>query len=80
MKIRGTQSEVGEIEIGIDTVYVRSNIVAVDEEDFKGWEYDETQYKKDAFIELMAEKNKSLEIQVTDTQLALCEIFEGMVV
>jgi len=79
MKIRGTQSEVGEIEIGIDTVYVRSNIVTVDEEDFKGWEYDEVQYEKDHYIKLMAEKNKILEIQVTDTQLALCEIFEGMV-
>ncbi len=59
--IRGTMKEVPEVEVNVDTVYIRSNIKKVEEEDFKGWEYDEVQYKKDQFIETLSEKNKELE-------------------
>jgi len=52
--------EVPEIEVNVDTVYVRANIERVEEEDFVGWEYDETQYNKDEFIELISNKNKEL--------------------
>lgn len=59
-KVRGTMKEVPEIEVNVDTVYVRANIERVEEEDFVGWEYDETQYNKDEFIELISNKNKEL--------------------
>lgn len=62
-------------------VWVHSNIVPVEEvgeETFKGFEYDMIQYEKDEYIRIMAEKNKTLESQMTDTQLALIEIYEGM--
>jgi len=52
--------EVPEIEVNVDTVYVRTNIRRIEEEDFVGWEYDETQYNKDEFIELISNKNKEL--------------------
>lgn len=52
--------EVPEIEVNVDTVYVRANIERVEEEGFVGWEYDETQYNKDEFIELISNKNKEL--------------------
>jgi len=65
-------------------VWVHSNIVPVEEvvgeETFKGFEYDMIQYEKDEYIRIMAEQNKTLESQMTDTQLALIEIYEGMVV
>lgn len=65
-------------------VWVHSNIVpveeAVGEETFKGFEYDMIQYEKNEYIRIMAEQNKTLESQMTDTQLALIEIYEGMVV
>jgi hypothetical protein len=60
MRVRGTMKEVPEIEVNVDTVYVRTNIERVEEEDFVGWEYDETQYNKDEFIELISNKNKEL--------------------
>lgn len=60
MRVRGTMKEVPEIEVNVDTVYVRANIERVEEEDFVGWEYDETQYNKDEFIELISNKNKEL--------------------
>ncbi len=59
-KVRGTMKEVPEIEVNVDTVYVRANIERIEEEDFVGWEYDETQYNKDEFIELISNKNKEL--------------------
>lgn len=63
-------------------VWVHSNIVPVEEvvgeETFKGFEYDMIQYEKDEYIRIMAEQNKTLESQMTDTQLALIEIYEGM--
>lgn len=57
--VRGSQETVPQLEVNIDTVYVRSNITVIDEDDFKGWEYDEIQYKKDEYIELMSKKAES---------------------
>ena len=41
-----------------------------------GWEYHLVQYTKDEYIKLMDEKNAALEEQLTDTQLALCDVYE----
>lgn len=45
MKIQSTAIEVKPIEVLQDKVYIRKNIVKIDEdgeEGFHGWEYDET--------------------------------------
>ena len=60
MRVRGTMKEVPEIEVNVDTVYVRANIERVEEEDFVGWEYDEEQYSKDEFIEFISKENEQL--------------------
>jgi hypothetical protein len=52
-KVKGTMEVVPNVEVNRDTVYVRSNIIAIDTEDFKGFEYDEIQYKKDEHTELL---------------------------
>ena len=77
--VRGSQETVPQLEVNIDTVYVRSNITAIDEDDFKGWEYDEVQYKKDEYIELMGEKNQALEGQILESKLAMAELVEVVV-
>ena len=41
-----------------------------------GWEYHMVQYSKDEYLALMDEKNAALEEQLTDTQLALCDVYE----
>ena len=41
-----------------------------------GWEYHRIQYTKDEYIKLMDEKNTELESQLTNTQLALCDVYE----
>ena len=55
-KVRGTMEVVPNVEVNRDTVYIRSNIIRIDTEDFKGFEYDEIQYKKDEYTELLQEQ------------------------
>jgi len=57
---------VPSIEVGVDTVYVRSNIIAID----KGWEYDEIQYDKNEYIELMTAKQIALEEKINASAIA----------
>lgn len=65
------------------SVWVHSNIKPITEingeDEFNGFEFDMVQYDKDEYILAMAEKTAEVEQQLTDTQLALCEIYEGMV-
>lgn len=73
-----------ELELTETKVFIASNITPVDEpgtEDqpgFTGYEFNLVEYDKDEYIKLQAEKNAALEQQVTDTQLALCEVYELM--
>lgn len=54
------------------SVWVNTDIA----ETADGWEYHLVQYTKDEYIKLMVDKNAALEEQLTDTQLALCDVFE----
>lgn len=69
-----------EIEIDEYLVWVNSDVHEITVEDKKGahieYEYNQIQYSKDEYIKLMSEQNKNLENEVTDTQLALCDLFE----
>lgn len=62
------------------SVWVASEIQSVTVADESGehteFEFNLVQYGKDEFIHGMIEKNESLEAQVTDTQLALCDVYE----
>lgn len=87
MKNFGRQrSTVKPDEMVIDefSVWIHSNIQEVsepgidDQEGFTGYEFNMVQYDKDEYILIMSEKNQQLEQQVTDTQLALCEVYELM--
>lgn len=63
------------------SVWQHTNIQEVsenvgEENEFKGFEFDMIQYTKDEFILQQAAENASLSQQVTDMQLALCEVYE----
>lgn len=75
--IQGSGAQAKELIVNKDTVYVHTDITKVEEEE-NLYEYHEIQYDKDEYIKLMSEKNKELEEQVINTQMALCEIYEGM--
>lgn len=78
-----TRSTVEPDAVVIDdsSVWVHSDIQEVHEtmgedQSFDGYEFNMVQYDKDEYILMMSEKNVALEKQVTDTQLALCEVYE----
>lgn len=77
--VQGNAEQAKALVIGKDTVYVHTDIVPV-EKDGKVvddlFSYTEVQYGKDEYIELMAQQNEQLNNDLTDTQLALCEIYE----
>lgn len=87
VNVRTTAESVKPLEIDDYHVYVNTGIKEIHEEakegdlssGFDGFEI-ETQeiYEKDEYIQLMAEKNSSLEEQVTDLQLALADVYEQM--
>lgn len=66
------------------SVWQNTNIQAVsenvgEENEFVGFEYNMIQFTKDEFILSQATENTILQQQVTDMQLALCEVYELMV-
>lgn len=73
--VYGSEEQSKPLIIGVDTVYVHTNINNINENLFS---YYEVQYTKDEYIKLMSEKNSELENQLTNVQLALCEIYETM--
>ena len=83
--IQGSAEHAVPLIVGKDTVYVHTDILKLDETDdnenpIEIYQYHEIQYDKDEYIKIMAEQNEILEKQITDTQLALCEIYEGVMV
>lgn len=89
MKEYGTQRSTVkplELELTETKVFISSDIVQVNElgteeqPGFTGYEFTLTEYEKDEYIKLQAEKNESLGKQVTDTQVALTEVYEMILV
>ena len=71
--VKGSQENVPQIEVNIDTVYIRSNIKRIETEDFIGWEYDEVQYDKDEYIEKISTQNDTMLIDL-DFRLTMMEM------
>ena len=67
MKIQSTAIEVKPIEVRNDKVYIRKNIVRIDEKDFHGWEYDETEIPLEQYlsaIEVIGQQITNLMLEV----------------
>lgn len=73
-----------ELELTETKVFVASNITPIDEPGteeqpgFTGYEFELVEYDKDEYIKLIDEQNKNLELQMTQAQIAMCEIYEMM--
>lgn len=80
--VQGSTEQAQPLIVNKDTVYVHTNIVQATDEDgniVDGlYVYDEVQYTKDEYIQMIAEKNETLERDLTDTQLAIAEIYESL--
>lgn len=63
------------------SVWENTNIEAVSENvgtetEFNGFEYNMVQYDKNEYILKQAKANAELSDQLTETQLALCDVYE----
>lgn len=71
-----------KVEIDEYSVWVNSNIKEIEVQSEDGshteYEFNQIRYTKNEYIKLINERNTTLESQLTDTQLALCEIYEGI--
>ena len=80
--VQGSKEQAQPLIVNKDTVYVHTNIVQATDEDGNVvdglYVYDEVQYTKDEYIQIIAEKNETLERDLTDTQLAIAEIYESL--
>lgn len=69
-----------EIEIDEYSVWKNENISEITITDESGehteYEFNQIQYTKDEYIKLMSEQNQNLENELTDTQIALCDVYE----
>lgn len=73
-----------ELEITETKVFIYSDVEEVNESGrdeqpgFSGYEFNLTEYNKDEYIKIQAEKNAELEEEITQAQVAMCEIYEMM--
>ena len=80
--VHGGAEQAVPLVVGKDTVYVHTNIKKLEadpNDEFAPadlYSYEEIQYDKDEYIGLISNKNDTLELQLTDTQIALADVFE----
>lgn len=69
-----------EKEIDEYSIWVNTNVHEIEVDDELGkhteYEFNQTRYTKDEYIRLVDERNADLEERLTDTQLALCDVYE----
>lgn len=81
--VRGSAEQAQPVVVSKDLVYIHTNIKEIsitDEitgEERIEYEYNEVQYDKDEYIQKMITDNSELQQQIVDTQLALCDLYEG---
>ena len=88
MKQYGTQRSTvkpEDVEITESKVFTYESIREIkvknheSDDEITMYEFTLTEYDKDEYIRIQAEKNASLEEQMTQAQEAMCEIYEMMV-
>lgn len=85
MRVQGTQEVVKPLEQDEFKVYIRTNIVRIDEEDteetlgFHGWEYDEIEMTIPEYQAMIKEGVEKLKEEDLNNKMALTEIFEMII-
>lgn len=60
------------------SVWVHTDIAPVQRDDFSGFTYHMVQYGKEEYIRQINDRLASANSQITDLQVALCELYEGV--
>ena len=68
------------VEITASKVFVASDIeeitVTMGEDTHVEFQFNLIEYDKDEYIRMMSDKNESVEQELTNTQIALCDVYE----
>ena len=75
MKDYGLQRSTVEpqtVEITESKVFIATGVEQIEQE----YQFNLAEYDKDEYIRMIDKKNADLEQQVTDTQIALCDVYE----
>lgn len=68
------------VEITASKVFVASDIeeitVTMEEDTHVEFQFNLIEYDKDEYIRMMSDNNESLEQELTNTQIALCDVYE----
>lgn len=81
--VRGTMEQVLPKEENHGTVYLRTNIVRIDEEgenSFHGWEYDEQQMTASEYTTILEAEVERLSGEDLNNKEALIEIYETILI
>lgn len=73
--VRPKEKIIDEYSVWINTD-IQEIEVSADNGIHKEYEFDQVQYSKDEYISMIDARNSALEAGLTDTQLALCEVYE----
>lgn len=79
LNVRGTQLDVPNLEVNVDTVYIRNNIERIESEKFTGWQYDEIQYTLREYQELIGNKSSVLQLDVNDIAETIANSIEDTI-
>lgn len=73
--VKPSEREFTETKIFVYTD-IKEVVESSENGDINLFEFNMIEYDKDEFIELLSDKNKSLESEITEIQLALCDVYE----
>lgn len=73
--VKPSEREFTETKVFVYTD-IKEVVESSEDGDINLFEFNMIEYDKDEFIELLSDKNKSLESEITEIQLALCDVYE----
>ena len=76
--VRPEAKVVDEYSVWINTD-IQEVEVNMEDDTHTEFEFNQVQYSKDEYIELIDKRNDELEKNITDTQIALCDVYEMMI-
>lgn len=76
--IKPNEKIVDEYSVWVNTEIHEIEVSSEDDTHLE-YEFNQCQYTKDEYIQMIDEKNTQLESLITDTQMALVEVYEMMI-
>jgi hypothetical protein len=73
--VRPEEKVIDDYSVWINTDIQEVEVTIMDDTHTE-YEFSQVRYTKDEYIKMIDERNSTLESNLTDTQLALCEVYE----